>query len=186
MPLRLRLSLLFALATAAVIAVAGTAFVLQLRVGVDASLDPGLRAQLAEITDDLTTADDPEPVASGVLLQVLTPDGRVLSTSPAAAGPALLDPEQRRRAGAGEISFISEARGARVRLLATSTSRSADAVLVVVGTRTEVSDVAVQRAVLAIAVGGPLAVLLAGAGAWLLAGAALRPVERDTDFTARW
>ena len=49
--------------------------------------------------------------------------------------------------------------------------------LVAVGTETDVSDVAVERAELAFLVGGPGAVLLAGTGAWLLAGAALRPVE---------
>ena len=53
MPLRMRLSLLFALATAVAVTLAGLAFVAQLRVSVDASLDPGLRAQLADVADDL-------------------------------------------------------------------------------------------------------------------------------------
>jgi two-component system OmpR family sensor kinase len=38
--------------------------------------------------------------------------------------------------------------------------------------------VAVERAELALLLGAPVAVLLAGVGAWVLAGAALRPVER--------
>jgi hypothetical protein len=59
MPLRMRLSLLFALATAVALAIAGLAFVAQLQVSVDASLDPGLRAQLADVADDLG-AGDPE------------------------------------------------------------------------------------------------------------------------------
>jgi hypothetical protein len=50
--------------------------------------------------------------------------------------------------------------------------------VVAVGARTVVSDVAVERAELALLLGVPVAVLLAGIGAWLLAGAALRPVER--------
>ena len=53
MPLRFRLALLFALATAVVIGLAGATFVLQLRVSVDASLDPGLRARVASVADEL-------------------------------------------------------------------------------------------------------------------------------------
>ena len=69
MPLRMRLSLMFALATAMALAVAGLAFVAQLQVSVDASLDPGLRAQLTDVADDLG-AGDPEPPGPGTLLQV--------------------------------------------------------------------------------------------------------------------
>ena len=86
MPLRVRLALLFALATAVAVAVAGVTFVLQLRVSVDASLDPGLRAQLAEVADALTDGDDTEGVGNNTIVQVLTPDGQVLAAS-AAAGP---------------------------------------------------------------------------------------------------
>jgi len=69
MPLRMRLSLLFALATAVAAALAGPAFVAQLRVSVDASLDPGLRDQVADVADDLT-AGEPEPAIPGTVVQV--------------------------------------------------------------------------------------------------------------------
>lgn len=178
MPLRVRLALLFALATGMAVVVAGVAFVLQLRVSVEASLDPGLRAQAAELTDDPTGADELEPVGKDAIVQVLTADGRVLRWSPAADAAPLLDPGERARAVDGEVSFTTDVRGKRTRVLATAVPHGAGPLLVVVGSGTDVADVAVERAEFAILVGGPAAVLLAGFGAWLLAGAALRPVER--------
>ena len=175
MPLRMRLSLLFALATAVALTIAGLAFVAQLQVSVDASLDPGLRAQLADVADDLG-AGDPEPVGPGTLVQVVAPDGRVLSSSAGTA--ALLTDTQRRQALGGETSFTAQIGADRTRVLAAPATRAGAPVVVAVAARTVVSDVAVERVELALLLGAPVAVLLAGVGAWLLAGAALRPVER--------
>jgi two-component system, OmpR family, sensor kinase len=177
MPLRVRLSLLFAFATALAVVVAGPAFILQLRVSVDASLDPGLRGQLADLTDDLTPAD-PEPLGKGTIVQVFASDGRVLASSPAAGAAPLLTAGQRREAAAGEVSFTADIGGHRTRVLAGAAPQDGGQGLVVaVAARTVVSDVAVDRAELGLLIGGPVAVLLAGVGAWVLAGAALRPVE---------
>ena len=175
MPLRMRLSLLFALATAVALTIAGLAFVAQLQVSVDASLDPGLRAQLADVADDLG-AGDPEPVGPGTLVQVVAADGRVLSSSAGTA--ALLTDTQRRQALGGETSFTAQVGADRTRVLAAPATRAGAPVVVAVAARTVVSDVAVERVELALLLGAPMAVLLAGVGAWLLAGAALRPVER--------
>ena len=175
MPLRMRLSLLFALATAVALAIAGPAFVAQLQVSVDASLDPGLRAQLADVADDLG-AGDPEPPGPATPVQVVAPDGRVLSSSAGTA--ALLTDTQRRQALDGETSFTAQIGADRTRVLAAPATRAGAPVVVAVAARTVVSDVAVERVELALLLGAPVAVLLAGVGAWLLAGAALRPVER--------
>ena len=177
MPLRVRLALLFASATALAVVVAGLAFVLQLRVSVDASLDPGLRAQVGEVSDALTAADDAEVAGKGAIVQVLGVDGQVLLSTPGAGAAPLLNPAQRQRARDGEVSFTSEVGGNRARVLATAVRRPDGPVLVAVGAETVVSDVAVDRAELALLIGGPAAVVLAGVGAWVLAGAALRPVE---------
>ena len=188
MPLRLRLALLFALATAALITVAGLVFVLQLRVSVDASLDPGLRGRVADIADELSSRE-PLPTASAdEILQLATLDGRLVESS-ARAGPVfVLDAEQLQRAVAGEVSYTGWVAGDRSRVLATTLSvpdgspfaagTTGGPLLIAVGTGTDVSEAAVGHAIVALALGGPPAVLLAGVGAWLLAGAVLRPVER--------
>ncbi len=179
MPLRVRLALLFALATAVVIAGAGLAFVLQLRVSVDASLDPGLRTQVAAVADELGAEGGLGQLGqAGGIVQVSALDGGLLVGSPEAGAQPLLDPAQWAQAAAGEVSFTSVVGGDRSRILATTAPAGGGRVLVVVGTGTDVSDAAVERAESALALGGPLAVLLAGAGAWWLAGAALHPVER--------
>ncbi|HEY0815043.1 MAG TPA: ATP-binding protein [Pseudonocardia sp.] len=179
MPLRLRLALMFALVTATGVAVAGFVFVLQLRVSVDASLDPGLRARVAAIADELASGDQPAaPGPTDGIERVSGPDGQILVSSADAGTAPLLDSAQRAAAAAGEISFTTTVNGDRSRVLATTVSGLRGRSLVVVGTGTDVSDAAVDRATSAMLVGGPPAVLLAGLGAWLLAGAALRPVER--------
>lgn len=179
MRLRWRLALLFALATAALISIAGVVFVLQLRVSVDASLDPGLRARVAIVADEFGTEGGfPGQNSNDAIVQVVALNGKVLAATPAAGGRTLLDPAQRDLALAGEVSFTAAANGDRSRILATTAETDQGRVLVVVGAGTDVSDAAVDRAVSALVLGGPPAVVLAGIGAWLLAGAVLRPVER--------
>ena len=178
MSLRVRLALLFAVCAAIAIAVAGVTFVVQLRASVDASLDPGLRSRVRAITEELATGDGFRAGPSDQILQVIAADGRVLTASPGVADLKLLDPAQARQARAGETSFIANVAADRSRLLATTVSAAGQRLLIIVGTGTDVSDAAVARARSALLIGGPPAVVLVGLGAWLLAGATLRPVER--------
>jgi heavy metal sensor kinase len=178
-PLRIRLALLFALATAVVVTLGGVALMLQLRLSVEASLDPGLRARVAIVTDELGSEDlTTDPNVGGDIFQVARPDGTVLRASSQAGPDLLLDVGQQAQAMQGELSFTGTVAGARTRLLATMATTDQGRLLVVVGTGTVVSDVAVERVETALLFGGPPAVVLAGLGAWLLAGAVLRPVER--------
>lgn len=179
MPLRLRLAMLFALGTAVVIAAAALAFVLQLRVSLDASVDAGLRARVRAVADELNSDGVlPQLGPTDQIVQLRTLDGRLLASSPLAGTQPLLDAAQRQRALAGRVSFTTTVSGVRSRLLATTVPFLGQRVFVVLGTTSDVSDAAVDRVQTALVVGGPPAVLLAGASAWLLAGAALRPVER--------
>ena len=185
MPLRLRLALLFALATVLVIAVAGFGFLFQLRVSLDASLDSSLVTRASALVDEVSAAglgslrlgQDEEPA------QFLTVDGRVLASSPELAGRPAIDAGQRRAVAGGHVlTFTTELADERTRVLARTTDVTGT--LVVVGMETEISDAAADHVESAILLGGPPAVLVAGAGAWLLAGAALRPVERMRRETA--
>ena len=180
MPLRLRLALWFAAATAAVIAAAGVPFLLQLQGSLEKSLDPGLRSHAVTVACELASDDVSSAMAAVPgIVQIQQPDGRLLGTTAEAGGAPLLTAEQLRRAVTGEVALTTAVHGDPTRVLARPATvvRGGPAV-VVVGTGTDVAEAAVGRVRAALLVGGPPAVLAAGLGAWLLAGAALRPVER--------
>jgi hypothetical protein len=112
MPLRLRLTLLFTLGTAGVIAVAGIAFLGQLRSSLDAALADTLRVRADSVAVRLASAGvaSSQPAAdqhgehvgefSGTdeVTQVLDPTGRVRAWTTTAGPRSLLTPAQRRRA----------------------------------------------------------------------------------------
>lgn len=185
MPLRVRLALGVVVGTAALIAVVGLAFVLQLRTSLEATLDIAL-------TGRATTVE--QQFAAGGLaglrvdrtdapLQVLTTDGRVLLSTPGLAGGPVLDAAAIGRTlagrvdGSGPYAFTVGDDEDRTRYLATVLSDDGGLVLVV-GTGTEIADTADEHVDTGLVVGGSVAVVLAGLGAWWLSGAALRPVER--------
>ncbi len=191
MPLRLRLGLVFALATAVLIGVVGLGFLLQLSASLDATLDAGLRSRAATLADlyatggvsSLRLTQDEEPV------QLLALDGRVVASSPVLSGTPVLDATQRHDTvartsrGSDPLSFTGGVDEDRTRYLATTLS-DRNGLLLVVGTGTDISDTADEHVEQGLLLLGPPAVLVAGLGAWLLAGAALRPVERMRRQTA--
>lgn len=194
MPLRLRLTLLFVAATAAVVAVAGTTFLLQLHDSLDDSLDTAIDTKLVALGERVAGSGvTPAAVHSDHWeepVQVLGPTGVVLASNHPSL-PALLD--------AGQLATLLHARPElrddrddssvlnrsmhitravdRDRLRIGAAVTGAGQVLVV-GADTEITDVASERTERAMLFGGLPAVLVAGLGAWALSGAALRPVAR--------
>lgn len=185
MPLRIRLTLGFTLGVFLLIAVVGLGFVLQLRTSLDATLDAGLMSRAAILTEqyssgglaELRTFRDEEPV------QVLALDGRVLLSSPDLGSRPVLDTRTvadvaaRQVGGDGPYAFTSGDEDERTRYQASVLSDS-DGLVLVVGTGTEIAETADEHIEGGLLIGGPVAALLAGLGAWWLSGAALRPVER--------
>jgi heavy metal sensor kinase len=178
MPLRLRLALLFALATALAIAVAGFAFVQQLGDDLHDALDDGLRARLFATADEFASDGTLPSFGSGQEFTVVQDlAGRTVAATPNSAGLGLT-PEQHQRALAGEVAFTTEVAGDSTRVLAATAPHGADRVLVVVGTGNDLADDAVERVRGALLIVGPVAAILAGLAAWVMAAAALRPVEQ--------
>lgn len=189
MPLRVRLGLVFALGTAVVIGAVGLLFLLQLRASLQATIDVGLRARAETVSEQITSegvealrlTQDDQPV------QVLTPGrrpglvagsrsrGRPRSGTTSGrrgvvacgAGPDDVHHGQRGRAhpvrGHGSPALRSPPRGRRRhRDLRLRARERREGFLLL----------------------GPPSVLVAGLGAWWLAGEALRPVERMRRQTA--
>ena len=195
MALRLRLAVLFALVTATLLASAG---VVMLR-GLQETLDRAVHSQLwaregvlrrlvQHDAHRLDQADSPlltSPFGErfGQPAQVVTPAGRVLLTQEVDEDEHILDAGQLRRVTAGRETLEfragadSPVEGALVR--ASPVVREGEGTwVVVVGADLAADDAVIQRTRTALLTGGLGAVLLSALGAWLLTGAALRPVEQ--------
>lgn len=196
MSLRLRLALVFALGTAVLIVVASLAFISQLSSSLNAALDSGLRSRAAAIDLALASGRLPPslsqygpaqfgnqtgqwpPPGADEFTQLLSPAGRVLYPKGGGPADALLTTPQLRATTRGPVTFTTRIEGEPVRILATRTNQGGRKAVTVVGVATGVANAARDRAGDVALIGGPVAVVVAGLGAWLLTGAALRPVDR--------
>ena len=181
LPIRLRLTLAFILAMAVVLA--ATSVVLYSRLGstLDEAVDDALEARTAELVPLLEQgglrlseagADDER------FVQVLgTRDDPVVDATPGVGLQSVLRPADFRRARAGPILLeLDSVRGFEggARVLATPVG---DTVVLVVGASLEERDEALAGLLGELAVVEPVALLLASLLAYVLATAALRPVE---------
>jgi two-component system OmpR family sensor kinase len=182
LPVRARLALVTAALVAVLLAGMGAFLYLRLRADLVAAVDAGLRAR-AEILAERWAGG---PSAGGVGLvepddafaQLLSSDGRVLESSSGLAPGPLLPPGtiaglDRARFLDAEVRTVEEPVAAR--LLAVP---SADGRVVVAGASLDDQEEALTRLLALLALGGPVVVALAGGVGWVVAGAALRPVER--------
>jgi two-component system OmpR family sensor kinase len=191
--LRGRLTLVFALGTAALVVISGLAFLAQLRSSLNSALDDALRtrndALAAQVrAGSLPAGAWPDTGQAGQqngqfggadeFAQVLTRSGTVLYPSGAEQPAPLLSRAQLAQVGHRRFSGTTAVEGEQVRVMAGEARWHARSVIVVTGATIYVASAAQARARLIILIGGPLAVAAAGLGAWLLTGAALRPVDR--------
>jgi two-component system OmpR family sensor kinase len=191
LPVRARLTAWYVLLLAVILAALGSFLLLRLRADLVAEVDNTLDGQAAGILAD---SDGLEPLpAAGVaglprgqtVAQLLSPTGQVRARAGTAAPAAsLLTPAMLRQALAGEqvrAEVRSGQNRARYRVLALRRAgRGTPTVLVVASPLADV-DRSVERLRLLLLVAGPMALVLAGGGGWLLARAALRPVGRMTE-----
>lgn len=180
MPLRLRMALLVGVIASLLVGTASLLFFDRFSRDMLRSVDDQLVRQ-ARVWQQVMT--DGEPDGPGVrssdeVIQVVDDAGSVLLASRPAAGLTLLTAEQRSGAGLRPVSLTVGEEEAAIRLLALPVRSDDGGTVLVLGVALEpVEETEHQVQYLALA-GGVPAVLLAMLGAWLLAGAALRPVER--------
>jgi heavy metal sensor kinase len=185
-PLRLRLTLVFTIAMAIVLV--GLAAFVYLRISADllASVDAGLRSRAQVIVDAAGSPDARTVVGSdGKLIdpdeafaQILDDSGRIVEASSAVADAPLLTAQEAR--SIADPAFITrqlDPADDPVRILAVAVDGSPRQVVVVGATLGDVIE-AGQRLLLVMGTIGPLGLLVMAAAGWLLAGAALRPVEQ--------
>lgn len=182
LPLRVRLALVFSLALALVLAGAG--WFAYDRVGDDLarSLDQQLRGRAQDLSalvrrgGSLRTTDGNLVERGESFAQLLSPDGRVVDATQPLGRKSLLDAEELARAQQGAIFFDRPSvpgLDEPARMIALPLERR---VLVAGATRENRAETlsSLRDAFL---IGGPVALLLATFAGYLLAGAALRPIE---------
>jgi two-component system, OmpR family, sensor kinase len=184
-PLRLRLTVAFALAMTILLAALGTFLYFRLRSSLDEQLNAGLRAHAQAVSTLVARGGDLETGSSLVeedesFAQVLADDGAVLDASLGSLeSTPLLSPQERNRArfdtiflDRDEVRAVDE--DDPFRLLATPAERG----IVVAGASLEDRDEALATLLAQLLIGGPIVLLLSGLAGYALATAALRPVVR--------
>lgn len=183
-PIRARVTLVSAALMAAVLAGVGGFLYLRLRADLVETVDAGLRSRADALLSPLERSAGGLGGGRGLLepdeafAQVLGPDGAVLESSPGlGAGPLLLRADVTGLDGPLFLEKIvsSEEEPVPARLLAVP---APDGRVLLVGASLEDQHEALARLAILLAVGGPLALILATGVGWMVAGAALRPVER--------
>jgi two-component system, OmpR family, sensor kinase len=189
-PIRLRLTLVVAATTILLVALGGLLGPRVLRTSLVDAIDEDLARRAIPIGRAVTDPDDAEVDVGDLhdevnhlpesIAQILNPSGRVLASSAGLQTRPLVPGSLVARLADGPVIFeqpFPGDAGERVRVRAVPVTRPDGRYLVVVGSSLATTEAALDRVRTAAMVAG-VVVLLASLGAWLLAGAALRPVER--------
>ena len=177
LPIRLRLTLAFAVAMAVVLAVMGGIVYVRLGSTLMASIDQTLSSQsneaIAGVRQGKAELTDPDVAGGTTLAEVVRPDGTVVRSAPAGLPPLALPTLAAGRRQLTSTTLTSP-RG-HWRVLAVHPVGLA--ATVVVARSLEPRRESLDRLLRELLVAVPLALVLASLGGYLLASAALRPVE---------
>ena len=187
-PIRVRLTVGFALVMAVVLAATGAFVYVRLSSALDKTINTGLRSRAQDVASLVQQSDTGLSQASstGILeagesyAQVLTLTGRVVDATPELGSASLLDQSQLSRATRRQILLRIGPVGATdtpSRLLAVPISAQETKLIVVVGTSLEARDDALGTLSTQLVIGGLFALILASLAGYALAAAALRPVS---------
>jgi two-component system OmpR family sensor kinase len=185
-PLRVRLTITFAVATAVVLIALGGFLYEQVGRDLLSSIDTGLRSRAQLIAAGVgqgAFADEPGGLTSPQqsFAQVIDPLGvpPVLESSPTVSGAPLVPASVLSRIHAPAfLDRIVPGIDGPVRLLVVPVHEAAIRVDVVAGATLAQRSRALRAFLVRFALGAPVAVAVASAAGWLVAGQALRPVDR--------
>jgi hypothetical protein len=182
---------MFAASAAILVAVGGFVFLHAFEAGLRSGVLSGVEARAAAIAQSGPTTPGagrpalPAPASESLfdqdeLAQVIDPSGNVLAASgPQARTPALSSREVAAVLRAGHPRTLERhVPGFDAPMLLVAAPGNGLGSVAVAGKTLDTVDSAVRRVELVLLIGGPMVVLMAAAAAWLIAGAALRPVER--------
>jgi two-component system, OmpR family, sensor kinase len=181
LPVRVRLTLAFTGVMAVLLAAAGIALSLLVADNLDSTIDDGLAARAGDAAALVRTGTNLGRLerTGEAFAQLLEPNAQVLDSTPSAGEEPLLSPAEAARARRHVvIADRHEPNGASLRLYARPAHTPRGDAVVVVGESLLQRERALDALHALLAVGGPLALLIASGVGYALAAAALRPVER--------
>jgi signal transduction histidine kinase len=178
-PIRIRLTAAFTAMMAIVLLAVAVATIAHTRESLDASITESLSYQLSDLRPIAATA---EPLLPGgepdTAEQVIAPDGQILASTPNLAGQAALSPSELDSARHDQLVTDHPALGNLQGPIRVAASPVPGGRVVVAAESLADRDAAVADLRNELLIGFPIVLLAAAAGAYLLAAAALRPVER--------
>ena len=187
LPIRLRLTLAFAVVMAVVLTATGLFLYLRFRSELDKTINQGLITRTNDVASLIRQSDGGPDGDSNLLsrqdegfAQVLTLTGRVLDSTPSVSGPSLLDRAQLAAAREDEVTVnIGPLRrlDEPSRLRATKISAAQRDLVVVVGAPLDDRNGSLSSLRDLLLIGGPVALVLASLAGYGVAASALRPVD---------
>jgi signal transduction histidine kinase len=182
MSIRLRLAVVFAVASAVVLALGSWLFVAELSSSLLGSIDSQLAVRLAQAGRYLPVPGAPAPAAGSpapgeYVVQIIDSSGHVRGASADAGTTPMLSAAELRRAQHTRLLLTNSAEGERERLMAAPLAHHPGSVAVA-SVSLEALDSTLSHVTRELLIAGTALVAAAGFGAYGLARAALSPVER--------
>ncbi len=182
------MALVFALLVAVAFSLGSWLFVTELSSGLQGLLDSQLTAQLVQVDRNIASTSQPSeshrsapssvgPAPGEYFFQVLDAAGNVRGASVDAGNVSLVSPKELRNARQRQIFLTRSNEGEHARLTA-APYPSRSGWVAVAGASLDTFDRTLSDVFRELLIGGIAAVVVAGLGAYLLARAALAPVER--------
>jgi signal transduction histidine kinase len=178
-PIRIRLTAAFTALMALVLLAVGTLTVAHTKESLDEAITESLSYRLANLrpfaaaTDPSVASSDPDTAQ-----QIVAPDGKVLAATSNLAGQTALSPSERDTARRGQLVADHSRLGNLQGPVRVAAGPAPGGRLVVAAQSLADRDAALADLRNELATGFPIVLLAAAIGAYLLAAAALRPVER--------
>jgi two-component system, OmpR family, sensor kinase len=181
LPIRARLAVVCGSLVGILVVGLGLIVYLRLEADLRASADDGLlpRAESLAADPPTDTTVDPDPTDVGDIFgQIVDRDGSVVASTPGLADGSIVSAAELATLDGPRyfdetVPLVDERLQARLLEMPTADGR-----VVVVGVAFDDQREALDRLLTLLAIGCPAAILLAAGVGWLIAGAALRPVER--------
>jgi heavy metal sensor kinase len=197
LPIRVRLTLVFAVAMAVVLSLAGWFVYARVASDLDRGLDDQLRSRAQDVSA-LVRRNGSLQSTGGALIehgesfaQLLAADGSVVDATTPVRSRSLLTPTQLAEARINTVFFNRPAvpgLNEPARMLALPVLKNQSRLVLVVGATRENRAETLNSLRDAFLIGGPIALILASLAGYALAGAALRPIEamrrRAADISA--